>query len=189
MKLGGLLQRDLSKVPSFSSFHAGHSPQEADTATDDVQKVLSALEKRIKGGPGSLSWVEVGQLKIGSNRLLLEMKKKEQAQAASEPVAPVTYTPETVQAEQKETPKAPVTPKKEITERDIIDLQVAASKCDAAAVTTLINTGVEMDKEITDAAFWPLSGPLIRPRPKTNPFPSMFPRCSITFLPPIFVTY
>ena len=140
-----------SGSPATTLLQQSAKPQEAPpTSTDDMQKILSTLEKRVKEGPGSLSLVEVEQLKIGSNRLLLEMKKKETQQAQAVSAAPTAP----VQNQAPAPTKKVATPKKEITDRDLFDLQVACSHCDAAAVTTLINAGVEMDEETTNTAFW-----------------------------------
>lgn len=50
---------------------------------DDMQQILQTLERRVKGGPGSLSLPEVEELSTKVDRVLVEMKEKEQERVQS----------------------------------------------------------------------------------------------------------
>ena len=45
---------------------------------DDIQQSLLTLEKRVKGGPGSISLLELEEFQIMTGRVLKDMKEKEQ---------------------------------------------------------------------------------------------------------------
>lgn len=140
---------------------------------DDMQQVLLTLEKRVREGAGSLSLIEVEQIKTGSDRILEEMKQKEAERvaslsAAAAPAEIASVEPAPVEAAPADpAPVAAVqevaafqenptqdTPAKTASAEDYNDLRVAVSLMDVPKVSALLKAGLQMDEETTNAAFW-----------------------------------
>ena len=130
----------------------------ADSDQDDVQSILSTLDKRIKFGPGKLSSMEVEEFKTGSDRILASLSATAVAPAPVAP-APVETAPPAAAAAAKTT-VVTLTPEEAI---DVYfdgemptynELHTAAMQLDAKKVSSCIATGLAMDESTTEAAFW-----------------------------------
>ena len=126
--------------------------------TADIQKILETLEKRVLEGPGSLSLMEVEEFKIGSDRILMELKKNEAdgavpVKAAASPAVPEQVSPVEVTPPPNEVVVTNIPGDDGVT-YDMDDLRIAASRMDSTMVTKMINSGMQMDEETTNAAFW-----------------------------------
>ena len=102
----------------------------SESILDDMDEILQTLEKRLEDGPGSLSLEDIEEFSTKSNRVLVEMKEKGAEHAVASSSATSGDIP------------------------DISALHTAVNKMDSLAVTSLIEAGLEMDEETTNAAFW-----------------------------------
>uniref|UniRef100_A0A7S2EIC4 Fe2OG dioxygenase domain-containing protein n=1 Tax=Trieres chinensis TaxID=1514140 RepID=A0A7S2EIC4_TRICV len=123
---------------------------------DDLQTILSTLEKRLNDGPGSLSQMEVEAINTGSYRILMEMKQKEAEQAAAVAAAANVQPPPDPVAEW--------------------DLRNAVTQMDATTVSNLLESGLEMDESMTDAAFWAVVQAVDRAEELDQPLSTDVPR-------------
>jgi hypothetical protein len=129
---------------------------------DDVQSILSTLDKRIKEGPGSLSSTEVAEFKTGSDRILASLSATAIAPAPEAP-APVEIAPSaavSIAAAAAKTTVVTLTPEEAV---DVYfdgemptynELHTAAMQLDAKKVSSCIAAGLAMDESTTEAAFW-----------------------------------
>jgi hypothetical protein len=140
--------------------------EEGEFHQDDVQTILSTLDKRIKEGPGSLSLTEVEEFKTGSDRILESLSA-----TAVAPVAPAAKTSVATL-----TPKEVADVYNDGEKPTYAELHTAALLMDAKKVSSFIAAGLEMDEATTEAAFWAVTTAIDRAEREDKPFSDDVPR-------------
>jgi hypothetical protein len=130
---------------------------------DALQKILMTLEKRVREGPGSLSWMEVEELQTGSDRMLEELLKKKGAEATAAPTS-------------SSAPVEPAPVKTEASPEMLEELRTAVLQLDTRKVSNLLEEGLELDEATTNAAFWAVVHEVDRAEEADEPLGADVPR-------------
>ncbi|KAL9189338.1 hypothetical protein ACHAXT_011828 [Thalassiosira profunda] len=138
--------------------------QGEDGLDNDVDMCIETLEKRLKGGPGSLSGLEVSDVEAAIERILEGSLAGTSTIGAAAPSAPaaVATPPPSVDAT-------------ELAELNV-QLATAALQLDMPTVNSLLAQGGQMDEETTDGAFWAVVNAVDRAEAMDQPLPTSVPQ-------------
>lgn len=119
------------------------------SAGDDLSKLLNVLDKRLKGGEGSLTDAETNTAIMASDNLLRGLEEKKKLSQVKQ-IELQKYSQE--------------------------DLWRAATEMDVAKLRVMLDSGMQMDERTTNAAFWSVVNAVDQAEAEDEPLAANIPQ-------------